>query len=95
MNLSDEMPVLLNPINDDPEDFIGYECVKCSGWFVKTFGRDDEDRGSKTRDLLGLNRNELVELRAERLNSLIFIDRCMLVALQRDNCEDSKEIPEN
>jgi len=65
-----EKPVLVSPIAEDPECSIGFEWGAGLGIYVKAISLDSEgdNRGGQTIKLLGLNRDELMEERAEQLS---------------------------
>ena len=82
-DLGMERPVLLNPIDDDPESCISYDWWT-SRLYVKALGYDDDNRGSETIKILGLNDAHLMEERAEFLSLLQIIAETML-QVRRDN----------
>ncbi|MCP5007099.1 MAG: hypothetical protein GY941_24615 [Planctomycetes bacterium] len=69
-SLTKEQPVLINPVEDDPEKFMDYDWKNSNGFFVKVVGLDKNGRGEKTIELMHLNRKELVGERAEWLSLL-------------------------
>ena len=69
-NLEDENPELINPINEDPKNYIGFDWQESYNKFVKAVGLDEDGRGSNTIQITGLNSPELLEERAELLTSL-------------------------
>ncbi len=58
-DLSQEEPFLLNPEQDDPEAYIGYDWVGSKEAWVAPYGRDDVGKGKETIRILGLDRMEL------------------------------------
>lgn len=79
-----EVPLLINPIDDDPEeciDFVWHD----KDIFVKAVGIDDDGRGAKTIALTQLNRPELIDERAQLLLYLDSVATRMKVALERNN----------
>jgi len=77
-NLSDlaaEQPVFIHPVNEDPARFISFTDEI-------PIGIDDEGRGSKTIELLGLDRELLNEQRRNKLNMI------------RDFCDLADGFPE-
>jgi uncharacterized protein (TIGR02646 family) len=69
--LSDEVPFLINPIDDKPEDLIDYiwdDGIKIP--IAKPVGKDDAGRGAKTISILGLDRPLLNEERGQLLLTL-------------------------
>lgn len=84
-NISEENPVLINPYEENPEDYIAYVWEESGNFLVKAVGKDDEDRGSKTIRLMQLNRTELLDDRAEALEGLDALATMMKVAEQKGN----------
>lgn len=78
-----ERPVLLNPIDDDPERCISYDWT--SKIYVKALGADDDNRGSETIKILGLNDPHLMEERAEILSLLRNLAHTMIHMLHKNN----------
>ncbi|MCZ6673941.1 MAG: hypothetical protein O7C75_13495 [Verrucomicrobia bacterium] len=78
-----ERPVLINPIDDDPESCISYNWWDGAGIYVKALGCDDEGRGSDTIKILSLNR--LMEDRAELLGLLMNLAQSMIHAQRQNN----------
>jgi len=62
-DLTLEQPVLINPFEDDPNEFLGYD-RKDDLIFVVSRGDDVHKRGSRTSDICGLNRHELLVRRS-------------------------------
>lgn len=60
-NVTREQPGLINPILEDPEDFIGFR-------EEVAYGKDDAGRGKTTIDVVGINRDNLCEDRRELLD---------------------------
>ena len=71
-DLSQERPYLLNPVLDNPEQFIIYDYTTNPLMPVPvSSANDNDDRGKKTIELLGLNkRTELITDRAEKLRNM-------------------------
>lgn len=71
-DLSEEKPVLINPYDEDPEEFIDFDWHESGELLVlvKAVGRDGDGRGSKSIGLARLNRLELMEERAEIILNL-------------------------
>ena len=61
--LEDESPLLINPIEENPEDYIGFDWQSAYGTLVKATGLNE--RGRETIKIAGLDRSELQEERAE------------------------------
>lgn len=65
-DLALEKPVLLHPVDDDPEKFIGFDWQEGYGLMVKAIGLDKEGRGFRTAsDLTAINKRKVMEQRAE------------------------------
>lgn len=79
-DLIKEKPVLINPIDENPEEFIHYVWKDSNNLFVKAVGHDNDGRGTKTIELTQLNRPELVEERAELIQTLDALATLMKVA---------------
>ncbi len=86
-SLSAERPVLLNPIDDNPETCISYDWWSGGGLYVKALGLDDDDRGSMTIKILGLN-GGLMEERAEELPLLYVLAESMVRARSENNAPE-------
>jgi uncharacterized protein (TIGR02646 family) len=70
-DLSKERPYLLNPALDDPEQFIIYDYTNPKVPVPVSSANDNDDRGKKTIELLGLNkRTTLITDRAEKLKNM-------------------------
>ena len=69
-SLDDENPELINPITENPENYIGFEWGESYNKFVKTVSLDGDGRGNKTIHIAGLNRPELQQERAELVTGL-------------------------
>lgn len=71
-NLTNENPILINPIDDNPEQFIMFDWEDSNDLFVKATPTttDLNDRGKNTILIVGLNRNGLPEERAGFLLTL-------------------------
>ncbi len=65
-SLEDEKPFLINPIDENPEDYISFEWQRSADRYVQAIGLDQDsgERGKKTIELTGLNRISLMEERA-------------------------------
>jgi uncharacterized protein (TIGR02646 family) len=77
-----ERPVLINPITEDPECLIGFEWGMGFGIYVKAISLDSEghNRGGQSIRLLGLNRDELMEERAELVSIFTIVSRTIAFA---------------
>lgn len=69
-DLSDEHAILLHPIDEDPEDSIGYVWENLPAPTAMPVKKDVEGRASKTIEILALERSELAEERGQLLNTL-------------------------
>ena len=66
-----ERPFLINPVDEDPVDYIGFDWQSSHGLLVKAIGLDEEDgRGTNTIKLTGLNRPDLMKERADVISTL-------------------------
>ncbi len=84
-NLTEEKPFLINPENENPEEFIGFEWDKAYGVYVKAVGRDDDGRGDRTIKITGLNQGTIPEERAGLVNFLEHIIDTMKWAQRQGN----------
>lgn len=91
-DLDVENPALVNPIDEDPEEFIGFDWQRSYGKMVRAYPLDDNDRGSKTINIVGLNRPELLEERAEIVPFLQDLARGIKVADARDRFDIVEEL---
>ena len=82
--VSIERPVLLNPIDDEPEDCISYDWGT-SKLYVKALGADADKRGLETIMMLGLNDQHLMEERAQCLSLLCNLHHLMIYMILGDN----------
>lgn len=82
-DISRERPVLINPIDDDPESCITYDWWSGGKKYVKASGTDENGRGSETIKILGLN--HLMEERAENLSLLKNLSESMIFAKRQNN----------
>lgn len=83
--ISLEEPLLLNPIDDDPEQCITYDWWSGGSLYVKAIGMDEEGRGAKTIEILDLNR--LMEDRAANLTLLKMLAHKMIRVREDNNRE--------
>ncbi len=74
-SLADEHPILINPIDENPEDFIEYSwfTIGKNGLLVKMNGTDPDGRGEQTITIAGLNRTPLMRERATRIRRMDLI----------------------
>ena len=75
--LADEQPVIINPIDDDPENYLSYDWRDGGGVYVKMTGTDCQQRGTRTIDILGLNEASLMEERATDFSLLTLVANTM------------------
>jgi uncharacterized protein (TIGR02646 family) len=68
--LARERPYLIDPSQEDPSVFIGFDWAGEDGLLVRPFGRGASGRGSRTIEILGLDRLDLSMERAELLPQL-------------------------
>ena len=76
-DLADEQPVIINPIDDDPENYLSYDWRDGGGVYVKMTGTDCQQRGKCTIDILDLNERSLMEERATDLSLLTLVAQTM------------------
>ena len=80
-DLSLEEPLLIHPVEEDPEQHVGF-------YKQEAISLDDNLRGRKTIDVLGLNREKLLEERLFRYRWLEILYRI----IQHD---DNQSVPED
>lgn len=66
-----ENPLLLNPSVDDCEQFFLYDWEDADEILVKIQVRDEDARGIMTKNILGLNRLELLQERGDYLKLVL------------------------
>ncbi len=72
--MSEEKPVLIHPIADDPGEFIGFNWQESYGILVKAVALDKEGRGHGTiNELTAINDKEVMKSRAGLIRSLKYI----------------------
>lgn len=83
-DLKKEKPFLINPLTENPEDFIEYDCLE-STIMIKAIGKNE--RGKRTvNELTGINNLEVLKNRAEHLEG------CQnLFTLYKNNLEKREE----
>jgi uncharacterized protein (TIGR02646 family) len=96
-DLDREKPVLINPVDEDPEIFIGFDLDlnkyldKDGAPMVKAVGLDIEGRGSETVDkLTAINKTEVMLERAQFVNILKTIVGMMNKIVDRYDNHDLK-----
>ena len=87
-DLLQELPMLLNPYEDEPEDCLGYEWVHTRGHLVEVVGVDEEGKGDKSVEMFGLNRHDLAEQRAYLIECLEMLARTMDATLHHAQTMD-------
>ena len=82
-SLEEEKPILINPFDENPEEFISFDWEDSNNLFVKAVQteKDVEDRGKKTIEITGINEDRLPEERAEDLLTLEGIAQKMNAAV--------------
>jgi uncharacterized protein (TIGR02646 family) len=94
--LDDESSHLINPEQDDPENYITYCWGDFNDKIVLPVGKDLSSRGSYTIQILGLDRDELLTDRASFITSLRVLATKMTYAKYIGNsemiCEAASEI---
>ena len=67
-NIDEEKPLLINPLQENPEEFVEYD-IEESSIMVKAVGKCE--RGKRTVDgLTGINKKEVMEERMEKLSNI-------------------------
>ncbi len=92
-----EMGILINPQDENPEDYIGFDWQHSYGKFVRAYGIDDDNRGSCTIKIVGLNNGNLMQERAESIKLLQDASDAMKKYLDQPNAykiQKQKEIIE-
>ncbi|MDM8523306.1 hypothetical protein QUF80_08040 [Desulfococcaceae bacterium HSG8] len=85
-DLSVEKPVLINPIDEIPEKFIGFDWQGSYGILVKAVGLDKAGRGHQTVNrLTAINDQNVMRQRAELVSLLQAIASIMISAKHCDN----------
>jgi uncharacterized protein (TIGR02646 family) len=92
-DLDREKPVLINPVDEDPEKFIGFDLdlnkyLDTDGApMVKAVGLDREGRGSQTVDkLTAINKTEVMVERAQHVKALkTIVDQMNIIVDMYDN----------
>lgn len=85
-DLSDEKPVLIHPIDEEPEKFIGFDWQESLGILVKAVGLDKEGRGFRTvNDLTSVNDLDMMKQRGQLVNLLQAIAYTMIYARHSGN----------
>lgn len=84
--LSQETPSLVDPGNENPQDFITFEGAIAIGIDSST------ERGKTTIDVIQLNRSELIEKRLKRLQILKTLIKCVDTAKKNTNNSELQKI---
>jgi uncharacterized protein (TIGR02646 family) len=91
-NLSEEKPVLIHPVNDNPEELIGFDWQHAKGLLVKAVGLDEQERGYQTANkLTGINDPMIMRQRAEIIPELQGIAQIFIFAKFQNNLALVKE----
>jgi len=70
-NISSENPFLPHPIDENPEQFIGYQMDESSPVEqARPYGKDKDDRGKISIRVLGLDRQDLIDEQSRSLLTL-------------------------
>ncbi len=88
-DLNKEKPQLINPIDENPEDFIGYKWDNEE--IVLSIGKDAEGRGKETIQILRLNRSSLLRERADIILNLKAMAKLMKIARSQNNVDMKDE----
>jgi uncharacterized protein (TIGR02646 family) len=84
-SLATELPLLIDPIKDQPEDLISYVWEFGKVPLAKPVGKDSKQRGRKTIEILGLDRDLLNDGRGRLLLPLRVMAAKMHAALHHGN----------
>ncbi|MCP4215167.1 MAG: TIGR02646 family protein [bacterium] len=85
-DLTLEKPVLIHPVEDDPEEYIGFDWQIDYGIIVKAVGLDAEGRGNSTvKELTAINKKTVMEERARLISGLQLLARNTTFAIHSDN----------
>ena len=88
--ISTEKPVLIDPVKEDPGDFIDFHWTSGKSKpididVVELKGKDSEGRGAGTIRICGLNRDYLTKERGRSLKRLYSISQTMHLAIKEKN----------
>ncbi len=87
-DLSLEKPVLLHPVDENPEEFIDYRWEGSNGHLVKAVAMDRHGRGKMTVNrLTGINHQTAMEKRAELLPHLKDVSKLLQLSIFLKNEE--------
>ena len=89
-SLSKEKPIIINPIDENPEKFIGFDWFDIANkdekiYLSKATGKDIAGRGKKTIELMQLNRDFLLEERGKLITILLGIATKMMAGKHLGN----------
>ena len=88
-DLEKEEPILINPLEEDPEEFIEYDL--CAKLMVKALGKCE--RGEKTvTKLTGINDTHMMQERARKLQD--YEDYKLWAGLKNEKCRARKRLRE-
>jgi len=84
-SLSNEEPYMINPIDENPEDYIGFDWDS-TNLLVKAVGLDKNNRGAKVvNELTAINSQSVIEERAQNLETIRTIaNLCIWSKLQEN-----------
>ena len=90
-DINKEEPVLINPLTENPEDFIIYDIPENDKepLMIKAVGKCE--RGDETVKLTGINDKELLRERAEKFRDCCVLNKCFLM-MKGNNPAGAKEI---
>ena len=86
-DIGQEKPALINPLEEDPEQFVGYEIPKThNAIMLKAVGKNS--RGNTTITRVGLNDKNVMQDRADKLREFALF---MNIAKGNNFCEETKQ----
>lgn len=81
-NIQDEDPLFIHPVDNDPEEYIGFRDEYA-------YAIDGNNRGEKTIQALGLDRDELDEMRRDVLTNVRMLQRTLRLYDAREDGDGS------
>jgi uncharacterized protein (TIGR02646 family) len=95
-DLKAEQPVLIHPLDENPEKFIGFEWEDGYNVLVRAVGLDKSGRGARTAvQLTAINLKEVMEERGELLSLLKALANDLKKMLEEAEITDNKELKSN
>ncbi len=91
-DIKKEKPFLINPLTENPEDFIEYDIPKnnTEPLMIKTIGKNE--RGKKTvNELTGINSKNVISRRVEKFKHYLYLCK-YLASLKKDNLKERTKI---